>query len=155
MRLMRNQGLALEPSHPEGGGRSRTNVLVSVWISTSCPNSYQLFKRCASHLSSIPIDRARERRAAACEYRLFLIRRRHSSAVEQLFRKSRALCAVLPCVAGQYKRSHLSAVRFQGMPVSDPRYGPMAWKSTQITLSDFEKPRQARCIRRSGAAADK
>src|SRR5664280_60983 len=91
MRLMRNQGLALEPSDPEGGGRSRTNVLVSVWISTSCPNSHQLFKRCASHLSSIPIDRARERRAAACEHRLFLIRRRHSSAVEQLFRNE------LPC----------------------------------------------------------
>src|SRR5664280_338890 len=91
MRLMRNQGLALEPSDPEGGGRSRTNVLVSVWISTSCPNSHQLFKRCASHLNSIPIDRARERRAAACEHRLFLIRRRHSSAVEQLFRKQQVL----------------------------------------------------------------
>jgi hypothetical protein len=42
---------------------------------------------------------------------------RHSSAVEQLFRKSPALCAVLPRVGARYKRAHLSAVRFEGLPV--------------------------------------
>jgi len=44
------------------------------------------------------------------------VRRRHSSAVEQLFRKSLALCAVLPRAGGTYKRVHLSAVRLKGMP---------------------------------------
>jgi len=42
---------------------------------------------------------------------------RHSSAVEQLFRKSLALCAVLPRVGHRYKRAHLSAIRFEGVPV--------------------------------------
>src|SRR5436190_13608212 len=31
---------------------------------------------------------------------------RHSSAVEQPFRKSLALCAVLPCLETRYKRAH-------------------------------------------------
>jgi hypothetical protein len=43
------------------------------------------------------------------------VRRRHSSAVEQLFRKSLALCAVLPRVEARYKRAHLSAIRFEGL----------------------------------------
>jgi hypothetical protein len=34
----------------------------------------------------------------------------------ELFRKSPALCAVLPCLAGRYKRAQLSAVRFEGCP---------------------------------------
>ena len=46
-----------------------------------------------------------------------LVLRRHSSAVEQLFRKSPALCAVLPRVEARYKRAHLSAVRFEGVPI--------------------------------------
>ena len=41
---------------------------------------------------------------------------RHSSAVEQLFRKSPALCAVLHRVEARYKRAHLSAIRFEGCP---------------------------------------
>jgi hypothetical protein len=42
---------------------------------------------------------------------------RHSSAVEQLFRKSPPVCAVLPCLEARYKRAHLSAIRFEGVPV--------------------------------------
>jgi hypothetical protein len=61
------------------------------------------------------------------------VRRRHSSVVEQLFPKSPAPCAVLPCLAGLYKPAHLSAIRFLGFVrigstltapsvQSDPRY---------------------------------
>ena len=46
-----------------------------------------------------------------------LERRRHRSAVEQLFRKSPALCAVLPRVEARYKQAHLSTIRFEGLPV--------------------------------------
>jgi hypothetical protein len=42
-----------QPIGHEGGARYRTTVLVSVRISPSFPNSYQLFERCAGHLSSI------------------------------------------------------------------------------------------------------
>jgi len=59
-------------------------------------NSYQLFERCAKDrnvISSRPCGSAKSccPRASA-----ILDRRRHSSAVEQLFRKSPVLCAVLP-----------------------------------------------------------
>ena len=37
--------------------------------------------------------------------------------VEQLFRKSLAVCAVLPRVEARYKRAHLSAIRFEAVPV--------------------------------------
>ena len=59
-----------------------------------CPHSYQPFERCANGLNLIPIDRASEQRADVCQQHL-IVWRRHSSAVEQLFRKSLALCAVL------------------------------------------------------------
>ena len=68
------------------------------------------------------------------------MRRRHSSAVEQLFRKSPALCAVLPRVEGRYKRAHLSAIRFEGMPVWDRRCGPLASKPTLTTPESSQKP---------------
>jgi hypothetical protein len=72
----------------------RTTVLVSLRISTSCPDRYQLFKRCARRTSAIrphsdAHDIALKTRASA-----ILERRRYCSAVEQLFRKSPALCAV-------------------------------------------------------------
>jgi hypothetical protein len=53
--------------------------------------SYQLFERCAGRPSLTPIDRARERRAIVREQHLYFDRRRHSSAVEQLFRKQQVL----------------------------------------------------------------
>jgi hypothetical protein len=59
---------------------------------------------------------------------------RHSSAVGQLFRKSPALCAVLPRVEARYKRAHLSAIRFEGLPVPDRRYGSLASNPPWNTL---------------------
>ena len=83
-----------------------------------------LFERCAKDPSVDPADQPRARRDAAYATSAILDRRRHSSAVEQLFRKSPHVCAVLLCLAGRYKRAHLSAIRFRGSrPGSTPRPG--------------------------------
>jgi hypothetical protein len=62
-----------------------------------------------------------------------LERRRHSSAVEQLFRKSSQVCAVLPCLEARYERAHLSAIRFRGCVPWTRRYGPIFANATQMT----------------------
>ena len=67
------------------------------------------------------------------------MRRRHSSAVEQLFRKSPALCAVLPRVDARYKRAQLSAIRFEGMAAQDRRYGPFPGQPTLTTRKSSHK----------------
>jgi hypothetical protein len=74
--------------------------------------------------------------AAAWSRRLYSPSRRHSSAVEQLFRKSPALCAVLPRVEARYKRAHLLAVRIHALPAVHRRAGPMASKWTQTTCNE-------------------
>src|SRR5947208_13690028 len=57
--------------------------------------SYELFERCASILNGAPITFSQLRTADVFRESAILDRRRHSSAVEQLFRKSLALFAVL------------------------------------------------------------
>ena len=53
--------------------------------------SYQLFARCAIDLSVIDADRASPRTSAVLKQHLYSPSRRHSSAVEQLFRKQQVL----------------------------------------------------------------
>jgi hypothetical protein len=74
-----------------------------------------------------------------------LDRRRHSSAVEQLFRKSPPVCAVLPCLESRYKRAHLSAIRSEGVPAQDQRCGPASAKATldtrnRLTIASTRRP---------------
>ena len=65
---------------------------------------------------------------------------RHSSAVEQLFRKSLAVCAVLACLEAQYKRAHVSAIRFGRSPDWERRCGPLASKPTLSSKSGGSGP---------------
>src|SRR5712691_5359813 len=58
-------------------------------------NSYQLFERCATAVSTILRTFGLVRIAVVLGQHLYSPSGRHSSAVEQLFRKSPALCAVL------------------------------------------------------------
>jgi len=82
--------------------------------------------------------------AGSCGQHLYSRSGRHSSAVEQLFRKSLALCAVLPRVEARYKRAHLSAIRFEGLPAYDRRYGPLASKPTLSTRNRHRKVGRSR-----------
>jgi hypothetical protein len=62
-----------------------------------------------------------------------LASRRHSSVVEQLFRKSPALCAVLPRVAEEHKSAHLSAESVRAPTASDGRCRPFSVRPIPAT----------------------
>ena len=86
--------------------------------------SYRLFEPGTATIE--PVSRSAIVPAKSCCLKssaILAVRRRHSSAVEQLFRKSPALCAVLPCSEGRYKRPHLSAIRAKPLTAQDRRYG--------------------------------
>ena len=69
----------------------RTTVLVSLDDADLSSDSYQLFERCARVLSTMSSMFERRSRADVFQHQLFLGPRRHSSAVEQLFRKQQVL----------------------------------------------------------------
>jgi hypothetical protein len=71
--------------------RYRTAVLVPEWARRRRRYSHQLFELSANDLSVKPACRARARRDAAFSAAPIIVRRRHSSAVEQLFRKQQVL----------------------------------------------------------------
>jgi hypothetical protein len=82
-----------------------------------------------------------------------LDRRRHSSAVEQLFRKSPPVCAVLPCLESRYKRAHLSAIRSRGarpgsaLRAASAKSDPGHPKSSHDCVDSSARPRQGRSWR--------
>src|SRR5207249_9540949 len=71
--------------------------------------SYQLFERCASILNGAPITFSQLRTADVFRESAILDRRRHSSAVEQLFRKQQVLGSN-PSVGSTLSRTNSSTV---------------------------------------------
>src|SRR5207249_11836407 len=71
--------------------------------------SYELFERCASILNGAPITFSQLRTANVFRQSAILDRRRHSSAVEQLFRKQQVLGSN-PSVGSTISRTSSSAV---------------------------------------------
>jgi hypothetical protein len=92
---VQQRGRKRRASRAQCGARYRTTVLTSVRSLTSLPYSCHLLRRCARVLSTISRLTARGLIADVYAASAILDRRRHSSAVEQLFRKSPPVCAVL------------------------------------------------------------
>jgi hypothetical protein len=94
-------------------GRSNREAHLVGWR-PAVSYSYQLFERCANDLSVIDADRASPRTAAVLKQTYMIVRRRHSSVVEQLFRKSLAVCAVLQAWRADTNGHTYQLFRFRG-----------------------------------------